>query len=78
MSHSDKVERECMDRFIRAENVARFRHSLAVETVGAKHKMLSKLLEEEFQKQREAGDATNEAISFPILRRRLSPRSSNS
>lgn len=58
MSHSGIVERERMNRFVRSENVARFRHLLTIERVGAKRKMLLKLLDEELQKQRDAGDAT--------------------
>jgi hypothetical protein len=64
MRESDQLDLARVDRYICAENIVRFRHLLTVETVGAKYKMLLKLLDEELQKQRGAGDSTNESKAW--------------
>jgi hypothetical protein len=49
---------DSMQRFVRRENLIHFGQLLTIETDKAKRQVLVKLLTEEHEKQREAGDLT--------------------
>jgi hypothetical protein len=48
-----------MDRFIRRQNVEHYRHLLETVTDEKERECILKLLEEELQKQKDAGDKLN-------------------
>lgn len=56
MNISDEHHRAIIDRFIRRQNVARFLHLLTREPDDAEREILTGLLSEEQEKQRNAGD----------------------
>jgi hypothetical protein len=52
-----------MENFIRRQNIKRYAESLLIETNGVKRRMLLRLLAEEREKQRAAGELESEATS---------------
>jgi hypothetical protein len=60
MSSSRRAVRAAMERFVRRENVKHYKELLKGETEEAERQRILKLLAEEQQKQKDAGDKTED------------------